>query len=513
MKRSLRPALTAGIIAAALALTGCGAAADSDTGQSAESQVLRFGISGEAPVLKAGQEQGNLGFTMDAMLHRGLVSYDASGEVVPALASEYEQVTPSEYRFTLREGLTFHDGTELTLDSVKDSFEYFANPENGSQRAVDFARIATVEPGEGNDFTITLTENDAAFLQVLANPATPILPAAALSPDAVANIGAGPFEFVSEEPGVGLTLKKFDGYYNADGVEVDGVDVSYYADGAARVNALMGGDVDLIDYVPWESYDQLESAGYTVDAPLGPGLDVQFNHEKTPFDNAKVREAVAYAIDREKIVNNVFSGRAEPIYGQIVQPGGAFDTPLATEGYAYNPEKAKALLAEAGFPDGFDTTLTSTSQYAFMQDMAISMKEDLDAVGIRTELVLPDWPTMMEALLTGNYDLTIGTVSSSISDPSYLLSFVRPPAITYPWGYDNPEVTSALESGRAASDDAEQKKNYDRAFELIREETPYAVLVQRSQGFAFAEDVDGFKTLPGLFVFFSALGVENVSKG
>lgn len=513
MKRPIRSVLAAGAVVAALALTGCSSGGGGGTGESSGSQILKFGISGEAPVLKAGQEQGNLGFTMDSMIHRGLVSYDTTGEVVPALVSDFEQVSAKEYRFTLREGLTFHDGSPLTLDNVRESFEYFADPENGSQRAVDFARITDITAGEGNDFTITLSENDGAFLQVLANPATPVLPSASLSPDAVANIGAGPFQFESEEQGVGLSLKKFDGYYNADAVELAGVDVSFYADGAARVNALMGGDVDLIDYVPWESYDQLESAGYTVDGPLGPGLDVQFNHEVSPFDNPKVREAVAYAIDREKIVENVFSGRAEPIYGQIVQSGSAFDTPLATDGYSYDPAKAKQLLADAGYPEGFETTLTSTSQYAFMQDMAISMKEDLDAVGISTELVLPDWPTMMEALLSGDYDLTIGTVSSSISDPSYLLSFVQPPAITYPWGFDNPAITSALQAGRAASTDAEQQEHYEQAFAMIREETPYAVLVQRSQAFAFADDVKGFKTLPGMVVFFSALGVENVSKG
>lgn len=493
-------------------LTGCSSDPGAESSGSGD-QVLRFGISGEAPVLKAGQEQGNLGFTMDGMLHRGLVAYDEAGEVVPALASEFEQVSPSEFSFTLRDGLTFHDGDPVTVDNVRSSFEYFSDPANGSQRTLDYANVASVEEGEGGTFTVKLKENDTAFLQVLANPATPVLPDSALSADATANIGAGPFAFVSEEQGVGSTLEKFANYYDAESVDLDGVEVSYYADGAARVNALMSGDVDLIDYVPWESYEQLEGAGFTVDGPMGPGLDVQFNHESEPFNDPKVREAVAYAIDREKIVGNVFSGRAEPVYGQIVQPGSVFDTPLATEGYAYDPEKAKALLAEAGYPDGFDTTLTSTSQYAFMQDMAISMKEDLDAIGVRTELQLPDWPTMMESLLAGKYDLTIGTIMASATDPSYLLSYVRPGSYTYPWGYDNPEVVSALTEGRAAATEAEQQEKYKRAFELIREETPYAVLVQRSQAFAFSDDITGFKTMPGLVVFFSALGVENISKG
>lgn len=513
MRRRFRTPLVAAFFASVLTLTACssGSSSNESSGSGSADQILRFGISGEPPVLRAGVEQGNLGITLNSLLHRGLVTYNKDAEITPALADEFEQVTPSEYRFTLPEGLTFQDGTPLTVDSVRSSWEYFADPENGSVQAATYDNISSVEEGDGGEFTVTLEENNSAFLQTLADVSTPILPDSAFAPDAESNVGAGPFSFVSEKSGIGMALEKFDDYVNADGVALEGIELAYYGDGTARVNALLGGDVDLIDYVPWESFDQIEQAGFTVDGEVGPGLDVQFNFEVEPLNDSKVRQAIAYAIDREKIVDNVFSGHAEPIFGQIVEPGSEFDTSLATEMYEYDPERAKELLADAGYPDGFDIGVLGTSQYSFVQDTAISVQQDLEAVGIRTELELPDWATMMDNMLTGNYDIGIGTISSAISEPSYLLRYAAPPAYVHPWGYDNSELVELLESGRASDSDDERLENYESAFEILREDTPFAVLMQRSQAYAYSEAVSGFKTLPGLVVFFSSLSVADTS--
>ncbi|WP_029090152.1 ABC transporter substrate-binding protein [Brevibacterium album] len=507
MRRRLWHTALAASLTGTVLLAGCG----SGGGDGQSEQTLRFGISGEVPVLKAGQEQGNLGATANSLLHRGLMTYDSEAQLVPALAESYEQISPTEYSFVLPEGLTFHDGTELTVDSVRSSWEYFADPENGSAQAEAYANIEAVEAGEAGEFTVVLKEASSAFLQTLADVSTPILPEAALDPEAESDVGAGPFSVVDQQSGVGMTLEKFDGYAHAQEVALDGVELVYYADGASRVNALQGGDVDLIDYVPWESFDQLEQAGFTVDGKAGPGLDVQFNFEAEPLNDPLVREAIAYAIDREKVVENVFSGYAEPVFGQIVEEGGEFDTPAVTEMYDYDPERAKELLAEAGHEDGFDISLLGTSQYAFVQDTAISVQQDLEAVGIRTELELPDWPTMMDNMLTGEYELGIGTISATISDPSYLLRFVDSPAYVHPWGYENAELTQLLKDGRAAETDEARIESYQRAFELLREDTPYAVMMQRQQAYAYSEKVSGFSTLPGLIVFGSGVSVAHIS--
>lgn len=507
MRWKLRPRALAVVMAGALALSACGSGDSGDN----QGNTLRFGISGEVPVLKAGQEQGNLGITAKSLIHRGLVSYDADGQVVPALAESFEQTSPTEYRFVLTEGLTFHDGTEITLDSVKNTWNYFAEPENGSAQAETYAGIESVEAVEGGEFVVTLAKANSTFLQTLADVSTPILPDVSLDSDAESIVGAGPFAFTNKQAGVGMSLERFDGYVRADDVALDGIELVYYADGASRVNALQGGDVDLIDYVPWENFDQLEQAGFTVDGKPGPGLDVQFNVEKEPLNDPLVREAIAYALDRDKVVENVFSGYAKPVYGQIVEPGGEFDRPEITDMYEYDPDRARELLAEAGHEDGFDISLLGTSQYAFVQDTAISVQQDLEAVGITTELELPDWPTMMDNMLTGNYDLGIGTISSSITDPSYLLRYVDPPAYVHPWGYENAELSALLKEGRAADTEEERIGKYEDAFALLREDTPYAVLMQREQAYGFSENVKGFSTLPGLIVFSSGLSIANVS--
>lgn len=510
LRRTLH--LVLGAVASTVLLVGCSSTAAEPDSPSAEGdRILNFGISGEAPVLKAGTEQGNLGNTLNSLVHRGLVTYDGTGALIPALAETFEQVSPDEYRFTLREDLTFHDGTAVTLDRVRESMTYFADPESGTTTAPQYGNISEIVPGEGGEFSIFLENNDSSFLQVLADVNTPILPEVGLQPETDNIVGAGPFSYVDRESGVSMTLERFDGFYDAENLALDGVKLAYYADGAARVNALLGGDVDLIDYVPWESFDQVEAAGFTVDGEMGPGLDVQFNFQVPPWNNPEVRRAVAHAIDRDKVVSNVFSGHASPSYGLIVQGGSEYDTPLATEMYTYDPELARQILADAGFAEGIDTTLQATSQYAFVQDTAISVQQDLAAVGIRVELDLPDWPTMMENMLTGKYELGIGTISANVTDPSYLLRFVLPPAYSHPWGYENPEVISLLQRARAADTDEERIDNFEQAFAVLKEDTPFVVMMQRSQAYAYSDRVSGFKTIPGLIVFSSGLTVAQVS--
>ena len=162
--------------------------------------------------------------------------------------------------------------------------------------------------------------------------------------------------------------------------------MKFYADGEARTNALLSGDVDIIDYVTWENFDRVEDAGFEMTSTNGPFQYVQFNVEDTPFADPKVRQAVAYALNRENSVTAAFQSHGEPLFGLSIPENDPAYSEDLEHLWEYDPEKAKDLLAEAGYEDGFDATLLSTSQYTFLQDNALSVQDDLEAIGINVDV-------------------------------------------------------------------------------------------------------------------------------
>lgn len=511
MRKSLRWSIVAGAVAGALALSACASGGSNESSGGAAEQVLNFGIGGETPVLKAGNDQGNLGMTLNALVHRGLVTYANDGSIVAGLAKEFEQVAANEYHFVLQDGAKFQDGTDVTVDSVRDTWAYFADAANGVSFASVFADIDSVDDEGEGAFTVKLKTNNQAFLEFLADPNTPILPTVGLDPNVDNVVGAGPFVAGEVRTGVGRTLTKFDEFYDADNVKLDTVELAFYADGAARVNALLAGDIDLMDYVPWESFEQISSSGdFTVDAQNGPGNTLQFNTTIEPWNDPQVRLAAAYAINRESLVDSVYEGNGLPTYGIAVREGSIYDVPEATNMFEYDTEKAKQILADAGYPNGFETTLMNNSTYAFSQDTTLQIQADLEAIGITVNLDTPDSPTQFERLRSGEYEISVGTVYTPVSDPSHVLNLVDGSGMYRSFGYENPELTQLLKDGRAADTEEQSLEIYEQAFDIISTDVPYVMFAQRGQAFAYSNSVDGFSTLPGFTAFYSAYTVANV---
>jgi len=491
--------------AAALVLSGCSTGGSSADASDSDQSTLRFGISNEPADLITGVDQGTVGNTMMSLIHRGLMSYDSSGAVEPALAESIDLVDSTTYNFSLHPDLTFQDGSALTADNVKNSLEYYADPANGSTLNVGLKDISSVDVTDDVSGVIHLSGPNSALLEYLAIPTAAIVPDAALSPDVANSIGAGPFSLEEHTDGVNLLLAKFDGFYDASDVDLDEIDVSFYSDGTARTNALLGGDVDIIDYVPWPDYDRVSNTdGFTLDAQTGPLQFVQFNVTDGPFADAKVREAVAYAINRENSIIAAFQGHGEPLTGVYIPEDNAAYNPDMTDLFGYDVDKAKDLLAEAGYPDGFEATLLTTSQYAFLQDTALSVQADLQAIGITVNLDAPDWATRVAQGNAGEYDIAIAGGAGIVTDPTYIKGLVSGPnSFLRSFGYDNADLNAALEEGLRATDDTEKLEAYAQALTIMQADVPYAPINTREQAFAFNDSVAGFKNLPGFLSFYS----------
>lgn len=516
MRRTLAT-LAAGT-AAVLALTACGGGgSDGDSGGSLPGKpvadgTLTMGLSTEPAHLYAGKDSGNVGYMMYALLHRGLMAYDNEGTLVEGLAESYEQVDPTTYEFKLRPDLQFSDGSDLTSEDVAKTLEYLANPDSAAHVFAGVKGIESIDTPDAQTAVVHLSNPNNAFLQYLAAPTAGILPQESLSDEVDAWIGAGPFVLEEHNSGTEMVLKRNDSFYAADEVGLETLNLVFYPDGAARTNALLSGDVDLIDYVPWEDFDRVKSLpGITLDAQDGPFMYLHFNVTDGPMADPKVRQAVAHAVNRENAVVAGFSGHGSPLYGMPIQSDDPnYDAAWETM-WEYDPEKSKALLAEAGYDDGLKLSLLTSAQYAFHQDTGLSVQADLEAVGIDVELKNPDWPTRVEEGNAGNYDIAVSGNVGIVTDLSYILSFVDGPAnYTRSFGYSNPELNAALTEGVQAIDAAEQKAAYDRARGIMIDDVPLTSVNSRAQGFAYTENVGGFKNLPGFLTFYAGYGLINM---
>lgn len=501
--RRARTAAAAMLLVGALSLAACSSDQPGPEEDSPQ-QFLTVGLSGEPQPLKPAINQNALGYMMDALIAQGLLQFGPGGDIQPALAESYEQVDNSTYTFTLRPDLKFSDGTPLTSEDVKRTFEYLADPVNAAYTSAGMSRIGSITTDGDSKLTIVLKENDPDFLAYVANPTAFIVKENELAADATVTVGAGPFVIKDQTAGVSMELVPNENFYDPEKVTLERIELEYYPDPTARINALISGDVDFIDSVATQDFDRLKStSGLVVEAQAGPLMGLTFNMTTGPFANPLVREAVAYAVDREHVASAADGGEADPVYGPVLPEDSPFKTKKSQSLYSYDPEKAKELLAEAGYPNGFDATILTMSQYPFHQDTAIAVQDDLKAVGINLTLDSGDQPTWVKKATEGDFDVKTTGGNGLISAPSYLESWYFAKAAYTSFGYDNPELLAALVEGRTAETEDERAAAYDRAFDIVAVDPPRVDLTQRYNAYAFKDTVKGFENLPGFLSYFS----------
>lgn len=513
-----RRARALGAIAAALAiglsLAGCvgSSASKSASPTLAADQTLRFGISGEPQPPKVGGDQGGVGFMLDSLIHRGLLTYDKQGKIALGLAQSYKQVDTENYTFKLRKGLTFSDGSPLTSTNVKHSLMYMAVPANGARTLGAMSNIKSIDTPDDLTVNVHLSTPFPDFLAYTADVSAFIAPDKALAPGGTATVGAGPFAIKQDDAGVKLVLTKNAAYYDAKAVALKTVDLVFYPDGTARTNALISGDVDLIDYVPWEQFDTLRGTrGVKIDVQNGLLMDVEFNTTSGPFANPLVREAVAYAINRDSVVKAAFFGNAKAVYGPPVPTSSPYFDASTQKLWKYDPKQAKKLLAKAGYPNGFSTSLLATSQYTFHQDTALTVQSDLRAIGIDAKLDSPDWATRNTKSGAGDYGIKVSGFGGVVPAPVWLETYLSSAPVNRSFGWQNDALMSALAQGRTGADVADRKAAYTKAIKLIGTDVPFIPLVQRGQAYAYHDNVSGFKNLPGFLTFFSGYSIADTS--
>ena len=502
-----RTLLAAGLSGAALPfLTRPGRAAAHDGS-------LRFGLSSYPPSFQPWVQAGSAAGTITLLTHRGLLSYDAQGQLRGELAEHWERDGDAGWIFHLRDAV-FHNGAPVTSDDVKWSLEQVVAEKSTAYMRGQFLAVDRVETPDARTVRLVMKQPTSTVPIWLAAYEMPIVAKGSLD-KAGLGIGCGPFVTGAIDRGVSIQLTAFDKFYRPGRPKLKSINVIVYADETARVAALHAGDVDLIEYVPWQSMAGIEAdPKLKLETTDGPFMYVTFNGAHGPFTDARVRQAVGHAINRDDIVKSVFFGRGRPLEGLPIVPNSPYYDEKLAHAWNYDPAKAKELLAAAGKPDGFSCTLLSTAQYGMHKDTAVIMQQNLAAVGIQAQLALPDWPTRVALGNRGQYEFAVGGTVTDGNDPDGLASLLDGSlGNTMARSYDLtiPKLEKLFAAGRSEFDEAKRRAIYLQLQQVAVDEAPAVFLAWRSQGYGMARDVQDFTNLPGALTFFSGATLEDTS--
>ncbi|KFC70452.1 ABC-type dipeptide transport system, periplasmic component precursor [Bosea sp. LC85] len=478
------------------------------------SGILRYGLSAFPPNLQPWVSTGASAGTVKMLTNRSLVSYSSKGELRGELADSWSLDGDGAWVFKLRQGCVFHNGEPVTAEDVKWSIEQIAGEKSTAYMRTQFQGIERVEIPDPKTIRLVTKLPQATLPSWFGNYNTFVIWRKSAPNEPV---GAGPFKLIGQERGTSLDLVAFDKFYKPGFPKLKGIKFVVYADENLRFAALQSGDVDMIEYVPWQSMSAVEAdPRLKLDSVEGPFMDILFNGTKPPFNDPRVRRAIAHAVKRDDIVKAAFFGRGKPLEGlPIVEGTPWYDKELA-HGWNYDPARAKALLAEAGFANGFQSTLLATSQFGMHKDTAEVVQQHLAAIGIQCELQLPDWSTRVSRGTRGQYDMAIHGVSSDNNDPDGLtvvLDTSLSPTHGRSFKVDAPRTIAALAKGRSEFDQAKRVEIYKEMQRAALEEVPLVGLAWRSQGYGMDKRVMGFTNLPGALTTSSGATLEETYFG
>jgi peptide/nickel transport system substrate-binding protein len=406
----------------------------------------------------------------------GLTKINVDGSVTPLLADSWTMDPDGKsYTFKLKKGVKFHDGEAFDASDVKFSFERAKDEKstNKAKKAV-FDNIRRVDTPDAYTVILTLENADPNFLFRLGENTAVILDPKSAAGTATKPVGTGPFTFDEWKKGNAVTLKKWPGFRDAKSVKLERVTFRFINDPAARVAALLAGDIDGVPRLDApQAVKQLQAdKRFTVEigATAGKGI-LAINNKKKPFDDVRVRRAIAHAIDRKAFIDGVLEGLGKPI-GSHFAPTDAGYVDL-TGMYAYDPAKAVALLKEAGVATPLNVTLTlPPPQYARKGGEVIAAQ--LAKVGIVAKIENVEWAQWLGGAFKGNFDLTI----INHVEP---LDYMQYANTGYYWGYDSKPFRDLAARYAATANAKERSKLFGDLQRLVATDAVNAYLFNPSQ--------------------------------
>ncbi len=512
-RRGLRGGVAMMLAAAALTVTACGGAAapagspGSGSGASTTATTTATAPAAGAKTLTVAIPGDPIGFdpylTADANtvaltwnLYDQLVTVDAKGNLQPDLATSWSYSADGRtLTFHLRSGVRFDDGHTLTSADVRSSFQRMLDPATKDPDASDYKVIASIDTPDPSTVVMHLSSYDAALLSDLALPFAAIEPAGVdpatlkTKPD-----GTGPYELSSWTPGQDVVLKANPHYWQPGLPHIPTVDLKIVPDPATQIADLLAGSIDLLPGLSGQQASQLKgNSGVTLtSAPSGNIQIMAINNARKPFNDVRVRQALSLAVNRDAVVQGAWFGYATPV-GTFLPPNSPYYSPQPTP---YDPAKAKQLLAQAGYPNGFSSVLDLPSLYPVHVQTGQVIAAQLAQIGVQLKLNQVEWATWLsQDYAKRQYDLTIISHTGRLDPDTLLVRFTS----TYPYNYENyrnPAYDTLIAQGRATQDVAKRRQIYAQAQQILATDVPAVFLDVSDNIAAMLPSVSGWRWLP-----------------
>ncbi|MBO8171451.1 MAG: ABC transporter substrate-binding protein [Bacillaceae bacterium] len=532
-------------LAMSMALVGCGSTEESstpaesgqqegnsetETGSTGENEgqggTMVFGRGADSKSLDPSQVTDGESLAVTKNIFDTLLDYKGqTTQVEPALATEWENSEDGlTWTFKLREGVKFHDGTDFNADAVVFNFERWMDPEHPYHQG-NFPYYGYMFGGykgdEGHIIEEVKKVDDYTVEFKLKRPLGPFLNNLAMSPFGIASpeavkkygdkfgenpVGTGPFVFKDWKKNDTITLEKNADYWMEGAPKLDRLIFKVIPDNSARLTALQSGEIDLMIGLNPDDVEAVESDS-NLKLFKRPSMNVGYlamNTEKEPFDNVQVRRAINMAINKQALIDAFYGGLGVPAKNPM--PPSLWGYNDSIEDYEYNPEKAKELLAEAGYPNGFKTELWAMpNPRPYMpqpQKIAAAVQADLEKIGIDAEIITHEWTPYLEKTGKGEHTMAFLGWTGDNGDPDNFLYVLldkdnaKGPDAGNIAFYKSDELHELLIQAQQLSDQAERAELYMQAQEIIHEDAPWVPLVHSTPPLAGKATIQDFAPHP-----------------
>ena len=447
-------------------------------------------------------------------IYEGLVGRDKNAEIKPLLAEEWKQLDDLTWEFKLRQDVKFHDGTAFNAEAVKATFDRLLDPNVGSPRAVVFKMVKEVKAVDEFTVQIILSEPFSPLLSILASHEGGII-----SPKAIEKFGkeiinepngTGPFVFESWTPGQEIVFTKNNEYWGTR-ANVDKVVFKVVPEETTRISMLETGEANIAEPLSVPMMSTVEaSSKVEVYRSEGFGTEyIGFNVQKEPFNDIRVRKAISHAVEMDSIIKGVYNNvgkKANSLLGSKV-----FGYHADMEAYEYNLNEAKQLLAEAGYPDGFETTLKTMDSKERI-NMAEVIQSQLKGIGVKVNIQVLEYGTFVEQANNGDSEMFILSWRNATGDADYnqynLFHTNSQGAAGNTFFYSNQEVDRLIDAARKEKDQNKRIELYAKSQELEMEDAIYIPVRVIENLAAVTKNVDGFEISPSGYLEINDVSIK-----
>ena len=432
-------------------------------------------------------------------VYDSLLKFDEEANLKPNLATSWDTPDPKTVIFHLQKGVKFHNGEEFTAEDVKATFDRLLNPKSGCWQAKTFRLLDNVAVVDRFTVRFNLKEPFAPLLGYLGNCRYSAIMCKSViekeDPNKVM-VGTGPFQLIEFRANDRMRLKKNPTYREKGLPYLDEMEIRLIKDASSRLAAIRSRSVDYTWIIEPQLVQILlkEKKVQSGMAPYTGKLQIYFNCSKPPFDNVKVRQAMSLATDRGEIIRVTIMGKAA-LSGAIPPAGGDFALPVEKLSfYEYNPDRAKKLLAEAGYPNGLKAQMKVSAAHPIDQYAAQVLQRQWKKVGVDINIVQQEWGTHLKDGNKRNHQIWV-VARIWTPDPDeyirYGIDFNRRAA------FKTPEMDEMVKKGATTLDHNGRVKIYHEIQKYVAEQAPILYIYARPQRFEFWRDyVKGYTPTP-----------------